>query len=151
MTETTTAAPAGTFPVFKSYNGLSREEVAALFTSAADVIKNVGYTAYPDYEGENGTDIQGAFAAAATRFIWSTYRRAPRLGELRDYAEELVTRLGGVILVAGTVQWGDSDHAVNDFQTEAAEGSCTKWAKNRTEADMIALLNLAAQMTCLTW
>jgi hypothetical protein len=144
-----TAAPAEIFPVFRSYNGLTRNNIAALFTRAALVIRDQGYTSYPDYQGETGTDIEGALKTAAEAFIWSAYKRGPRQGEVHDLADELETRLGGVLFVAGAATYGTADSAVCNFQTEAAEGKCTSWAKHRTAADMIAILNLAAQLTCM--
>lgn len=144
---TQTAAPV--FPIFKSHNGLTRDNIAALFTRAALVIRDEGYTAYPDYEGETGTDIEGALRKTADAFIWITYARAPRQGEVYDLADELATRLGSLLLFSGVITCGMTDNALGDFQTEAAEGSCTKWAKKRTAADHIAFLNLAAQMVCM--
>lgn len=152
MTTNGIDAPApAVFPVFKSYNGLTRDNIAVLLTRAASILDEHGWTNYPDYEGYEGHDIRGALKMAADWFISTTYARRPHRGELDDFADELETRIGGALLVAGIAGWGTAPHAVGNFQSEAALGNCTAWAQYRTAADMIALLNLTSQMTCLTW
>lgn len=147
------AAPAAEiYPVFDSCNLLTRDQVADLFKRAAQVIRDGGWTAYPDYEGTEGHDIRGALREAAVQFIWVTYARAPRDGEARDFADELEARLAGVLLMAGTSRRSSTNtNSVYDFETELVRDWRTAQSQHRTEADVIALLTLAAQVVCLTW
>lgn len=98
---TTLAAPAGTW---QSRNGDSPALLAAVYTRAAQLISENGYTPYPEYEGETGYSLASAVEAAARAI-------RPDVTDAADLAEEALTRLAGVLVLTGqfTQRTGVSD------------------------------------------
>lgn len=151
MTATAPAAPI--FPVFDSSNGLTADQVVAMFRAAAARVASMGHNSYAPDSDQPGISMEIALQFAAEEFISTDYRRAPLDGEVRDLVDELVHRLAGVMYVGGLARntrpyWG-VDGVVWSWERDAARGECTKWAVYRTAADVIALFHLAANLVCL--
>ena len=90
MTTTVTPEPA----VWQSRDELTPADMAALYRQAAEIIRTRSYDQYDEYEHAHGVSITTALRLAASRPVTD-----PR--DAADLAEELETRLAGVLYVTG--------------------------------------------------
>lgn len=134
-------------PLWDSYTGENAKAAAGMFARAAELIDERGHEAYPEYEGSGpGLDIRGALEAAVAEFITAAYHlTGPHWAG--DLADELETRLAGVMYVAGICRRRTGVQDVNDAVV-GWERSHYEWpgqpSRRPGKNDVVRLLKLAA-------
>ena len=116
---------------------------AALYRHAAQLILDRGYDPYDDYERAEGISIGTALRLAAAARVTD-----PR--DVADLAEELETRLAGVLYVTGQAFYRTGIRDLSDTATSWERASVRIYAslkhRSRTQAEATAVLELAASM-----
>ena len=134
-------------PLWDSYTGENAKATAGMLARAAELIDERGHNPYPEYEDSGpGLSIRGALEAAAAEFITAAYQLTePHWAA--DLADELETRLAGVMYVAGICRRRTNVQDVNDAAV-GWERSHYEWPahprRSPRKNDVVRLLKLAA-------
>ncbi len=142
MTVQTTARPV---TLWKSRAGDTPAQLAACYRKAAAIITTLGYdpaTASGAYEGQHGASITTALRTAASMCAGTP-------ADVADLAEELETRLAGVLYLTGQEWWrtGVRDmSAVPAHWEDCASRVNEPGFRYPTQDEAVAVLGLAARL-----
>jgi hypothetical protein len=129
--------------VWQSRTDDTPADLAALYRRAAEIIRVRGYDPYDDYEQATGISMTTALNLAAAGHVTD-----PR--DVADLAEELETRLAGVLYVTGQAFYRTGIRDLSDTAASWERASVRVYAstklRSRTQAEATAVLELAAAM-----
>jgi len=141
---TTVDHPAAEITVWQSRDDdLAPADFAALYRCAAEIIRDRGFDPHDDYEDARGISIGAALKLAA-----SAVRDDSR--DIADLAEELETRLAGVLYVTGLAFYrtgiGDLSDTAASWERTSVRIYASSKHRSRTQAEAVAVLETAAAM-----
>ena len=130
-------------PIWQSRTEDTPADLAALYRRAAEIIRDRGYDPYDEYEHAQGISIGAALklAASAVRDDWR---------DVADLAEELETRLAGVLYVTGQAFYRtgirDLSDTVASWERSHVRIYASTRLRSRTQDEATAVLETAAAM-----
>lgn len=135
--------------IFRDRADMAPATFAALYRDAASRIRATGYETYPEYEGTTGLSVGLALAEAAGAWIAANLTDQAVMIPV-DLAEELETRLAGVMYALGVVTFrtniSDVPDVVAAWERDNSFNLIRRPTGHPTAEQAIALLESAAVM-----